>query len=61
MINDDIKHVEYLMTSLETKERIIDQLQCYILDSQRHIHSLFESNCNLRKQIVELQSKKKVK
>lgn len=61
MINEDKKHVEYLMSSLETKEHIIDQLQCYVLDSQRHIHYLFESNCQLRQQIAELQSKKKVK
>lgn len=61
MINDDIKHVQYLNFVIDAKEQLIDELQVSILESERHIKSLFESNCSLRQQIAELQSKKKVK
>ncbi len=61
MINDDVKHVNYLNYTIDTKEYLIDHLQTNLLEAHRHIKSLFESNCSLRQQIAELQSKRKVK
>lgn len=61
MINDDIKHLNYLKYCLDTKEYLIDHLQTNLLEAQKHIDALFESNCQLRHQITELQSKKKIK
>lgn len=61
MINDDIKHVEYIMNSLDKKEALISDLQVMLSDSEDHIKSLFLSNTQLRQQIAELQSKNKIK